>query len=1056
MKQPRWNPISQERPCPVCRSIRGGCKMTDTAKAVWCTLPDLVADPESAGLSWYVITKPREGAKGVLYSALNDAGDPWITRLAPPSDRTEEADKWTERNTRLAVTLAGQAKPSPRVEEYLRARGIPIEKLPGGVVPASLQFLPNCPAGNGGREAPSGPAMVARILEIHDVDGRPTPVQSGLHRTFLDPAGAPRKRDTDEFWASNKQMLGQCNGRGIWLGKPSGILFIAEGIETTLSGMAAIGCAGLVSLSSEGMQVLSVPLSAVKPLPGAGEQPAGPGKIHTIIIGADANRGGMRKDQEAHATEMAETFSELNLPREVWLSIARKPTGLRAACLLRERLQAAYPWVTVFVKAPTAEIVPDLMVVAEKGTYQGLSVPKKGEDGKAGGVDWNDVLNAVGLEATRSALMKGVDVDTGAKIAAGYQGPMEQMRSVWDATDEVPVASTDGGMGGNGGRGNSVGLFPGGSGGDDPGNAGGGGRHFAVIRGGARDGERRLVLPSEDLHLARMFLEDVCAPPRGRDRAGRGLYLMSRPGDKEGHVVSRFREGRWERSSLGVVMKHVREYLTRGCKANETMKGIDYVPFDPSEAKVRAVARAALDECMVVTQRTRFWMRPLFDDAGRPRWGRSESEIAVEAAELGKPEPEQVLTFTNCQLSQMDLVKGVCAPWANSELLYNETVFPYQLPIDEFRKCLEGGSFDEMVEKHAPIFHAWFRGLEFDDDERALAQRSLGYFQTSSTAIKPNNILLLVGPKDSGKGTMGTVYELGVGEDNVATSTFRAMGQPFHMASWRHKLMVYIDEAEQMGYDASAEAVEIMKILSGGGKWNIRDLYEKANPNERLMVRFLVSCNELPEMQDRSGAWLSRLRFLNFRKSHSAKLDPKIKEGIKREGLGIVVWGIEGMLQGFGEVLPQPESSDTVVSLMKGVTNPLDEFLDEWFDIVKGPAGADESVFLSNELIHLAYCVRFKKGNPDPRRRGRVIKSLLSPLQDRGWRGKHAQPRQEVDKPDGTGVIRARPGGYTGLKLTAAALEAIAEYERGRDGVKVYGPSQPFLSHDDPAPDPTR
>lgn len=1058
MKKPTWLYIGTETPCPICGSVGGRppCRFTRTQKAVYCTHPDVVADPGAVPAAWQMIRPRYEGEHGVLFSALTPEGGMYITKISAPTDRTdkiEEIERW-KRGT--ALSLADRARPSVRVEEYLRARGIPIERLPGGVVPAALKFLEHCPSRNGGREDPCGPAMVARIMEIKDVDGKPHAETAAIHRTFLDPGGAPRKREPDEIIEDVKKTLGQVKGRGIYLGGPQdyrGVLFIAEGIETTLSGMAAIGCPGYVGVSADGVESLSVPLSLVKPVAGAPE--GARFKVHTIIIGADCNKAGAARDVEQAAANLHKQWGHEGITLALAKWLVTLPTGLRAATTAMHRLVACYPWLTVRVKSIKAELLPELVKVAESGTYKGVHVPIAAK----GGVDWNDALNAVGLEKVREALLEGVDLAANEAAAAQWweKGiPAESMRPVWDADVEAREDAEDGrgsSGGGDGGRGKPPTPAPGGSGGNGP--ADGNGRVKVRLQGGPRDGEWRVLLPSEDLELARMFLEDVYGPPGlvGAQRAGRGLFIIARPGVKGELDPAVFDGVRWERVSTALVVKRVREWLTAGAREVFKKDGRELMPYDPSDTKVRSVARSALEQVMVMTGRMRFWMRPLFDETGKAVWSRPEGAIAVETgAEIGRPEADQVLSFRNCQLSELDLVRGDCKPWVNTELLYNETVFPYELPIEEFRDCLEGGSFDAFTKRHAPIFRDWWDNkIALDREEKTLGQQWAGYGMRWSVAMKRNNLLMLVGPKDSGKGTFAVVVELVVGEQNMATSTLREMVQPFHIASWRHKLLVYVDEVEAAGYKENAAAMELIKSITGDGKQNVRDLYEKANANEKLGVRFLISCNEPPDLVDSSGAWLSRVLVLNFRQSNTGNMDPGIKEGIRKEGLGIVVWGIEGMIEGYGKLFNQPARSASVMGVMKAVSNPMDEFIDEWLEILPPTArNIDGSMpHVATEALHEAWCVMRDEGKPEVKMRGRFVKRLLTPLQSRGWQGEYRQPRDKVTLPDGT-IETVRVAGYTQLRLSQMAVNAIVDYRRAAAGVIPYSNDhlQPGLPRD--------
>lgn len=142
-----------------------------------------------------------------------------------------------------AVWRASGLAEDTAVRAYLERRGITREVLP--VMPACLRFHPALgymvegARGKGRREVWRGPAMVAAIQRA---DGQ----GSAVHRTWLDldrPKGKAEIVDpgTGQVLES-KKVLGSKKGGVIRLLTPPGpwsVLVMGEGIETTLSALAA-------------------------------------------------------------------------------------------------------------------------------------------------------------------------------------------------------------------------------------------------------------------------------------------------------------------------------------------------------------------------------------------------------------------------------------------------------------------------------------------------------------------------------------------------------------------------------------------------------------------------------------------------------------------------------------------------------------------------------------------------------------------------------------------------------------------------------------------------
>lgn len=149
------------------------------------------------------------------------------------------------------------------VRTYLRARGVPGALLAAERL-ADVRFVPMGPIaawaeGGDWREVPQAPAMVALMRSMPDMQG------AGVHATFLSPSLTAKmvrqRRDGSAY--PDRKMLGAAGGAGVLLPgiggySPDCPLFVGEGIETTLSGMAIAGASaaacGLAALSLNNLQ----------------------------------------------------------------------------------------------------------------------------------------------------------------------------------------------------------------------------------------------------------------------------------------------------------------------------------------------------------------------------------------------------------------------------------------------------------------------------------------------------------------------------------------------------------------------------------------------------------------------------------------------------------------------------------------------------------------------------------------------------------------------------------------------------------------------------------
>ncbi len=1114
MSMPKWFPCHDQRPCPVCKSSRPGrdgspCRVRETdghVDVVWCTLDSLREDPGAAPGGWWLIRHPTEGETGVLLSPMVD-GAPKVKECKPPPDErvARDADKWKQMGIDRAVSIwKGTSSDTVggalggRVAAYLKARGIDLARLPEEEgrakdgLPQSIRWHARCPAQSANREAECGPAMVARIVEIGEKDGREFLATTGVHRTFLDPAGAPKKRQVIEdskWWSGSKQMLGACNGRAVWLSRvfPRGAMVVGEGIETTLSAMTATGLGGWALLSAGGIQEMKVHLRLVHPKTGP---------VQTIIVAADLNkppasrevidvllgRGSAGELSKGDQRKLDNLFSRAEkiagvqvpgLPIAEARRLASLATGVQSGEILKARVELVYPWVRVEVRVPTAAAFPELVQVVEGGGEVG----KPGADGKPSSVDWNDVLQACGPERVAAALLDGIDLAGNQVRARGWEAPVAMAGDVDEddgLRDEPPPGDAFGSadtppdpLGRSeertrGGAGAAGGSAAGGSGRGGKGNGGKppsqGGAGAAPSDDGdgwgrnvqLEDRSWRPLLPWDDQVLARLFLETFYSPA-GPHRPRSGFHLMSTPGPKREVVLHRFDGTVWAEISPRVIEGEVQTWLTEGARAEELKHGTRHVPFEPSASKVRDVVRAIENAVLVMCDEDRFWVKPAFDDRGEALWW-DAAWGKHDKVHAGKPKPEQILTFLNVQLARSDLERGIWNPMRCSPLLYNRTCFPYELPMEQFKYCLEGGSFDEMIEQYAPVWkNIYLKELGWDDAEIGFLQLLGGYWQCFDLSHKECNLTVFTGDGDTGKSTAEDAVTLMVGEQNIVkTSIEDVAGDQFHLSSYRHKLLAVVSEQEWTDRASRNKFKRVIKTLTGGGTLNTRGMYEKARENDRLWTRILYIANELPEMEDNSGALLNRVRVLDFRRVvDKDKLDPTVRQRVKQEGLGLVIWALEGLIKGYNVTrFEQPSGSSNPMRIFADFSSGMENFVRDWLTITQGPGAAyeDDQAFLSSRRLHEAFC-KWKGWDPAKSEAAVTNRKIFAMLRKCGWRSEYSQPLRRDPKNSNDQTV-PRDSGYKGLRLSAHAEKMMSYTEGAAAGSSSGGGSgQPDLAY---------
>jgi putative DNA primase/helicase len=98
----------------------------------------------------------------------------------------------------------------------------------------------------------------------------------------------------------------------------------------------------------------------------------------------------------------------------------------------------------------------------------------------------------------------------------------------------------------------------------------------------------------------------------------------------------------------------------------------------------------------------------------------------------------------------------------------------------------------------------------------------------------------------------------------------------------------------------------------------------------KLAVRFSILTNELPKLNDPSGALVGRLVVLRQTKSWYGREDTQLTDTLLKELPGILLWAIEGWqrLRKRGH-FKQPESGLKLVREMEDLSSPIGAFIRE-------------------------------------------------------------------------------------------------------------------------------
>lgn len=236
--------------------------------------------------------------------------------------------------------------------------------------------------------------------------------------------------------------------------------------------------------------------------------------------------------------------------------------------------------------------------------------------------------------------------------------------------------------------------------------------------------------------------------------------------------------------------------------------------------------------------------------------------------------------------------------------------------------------------------HIGFLSQLWQKDEQSIAtlQEWFGYMLTPDT--RQHKILMLVGPKRSGKGTIARILRELVGPENTASPTLASLGTNFSLWPLLGKTVALIHDARLSGRTDAAVVTERLLSISGKDAQTI-DRKFLSPVTTKMMVRFMVLTNELPKLADSSGALPGRMIVLRLTESFFGREDKTLTDRLLTELPGILLWSIAGWEQlherGHFE---QPMTGKEMLEDLENLSSPVGAFVRERCRV--GPGGSVE------------------------------------------------------------------------------------------------------------------
>jgi putative DNA primase/helicase len=241
----------------------------------------------------------------------------------------------------------------------------------------------------------------------------------------------------------------------------------------------------------------------------------------------------------------------------------------------------------------------------------------------------------------------------------------------------------------------------------------------------------------------------------------------------------------------------------------------------------------------------------------------------------------------------------------------------------------------------------WLRFLDdlWAEDPTAIdtLQEWFGYSLTTDT--RQHKILMLVGPKRGGKGTIGRVLTALLGATNVCSPTLSSLGTNFGPWQLVDRQLAIIADARLSGRQDQHIIAERLLSISGEDLQTI-DRKFKEPWTGRLAVRFFILTNELPRIADASTALPSRFIVLPLTRSFLGCEDHALTYRLLAELPGILNWTLDGWhhLDQRGHFL-QPASGADLIQELEDLSSPVATFVRDRCTVAPGATVACSTLY---------------------------------------------------------------------------------------------------------------
>lgn len=229
----------------------------------------------------------------------------------------------------------------------------------------------------------------------------------------------------------------------------------------------------------------------------------------------------------------------------------------------------------------------------------------------------------------------------------------------------------------------------------------------------------------------------------------------------------------------------------------------------------------------------------------------------------------------------------------------------------------------------------WLKFLEQvwpnDQESQNTLQEMFGYLLTADTSQQ--KMFMLIGPKRSGKGTIGRVLSSLLGRNNIASPTLTSLTTQFGLQPLIDKLVALVPDARVSSQSNTQAIVERLLMVSGEDCITV-DRKHTDSWTGTMSARFVILTNETPQLGDSSGALSGRFITLAMDQSFYGREDHGLTARLLAELPAIFRWALDGRdrLKQRGYFI-QPAAGVEAADELAEINSPIGLFVAEMCDV---------------------------------------------------------------------------------------------------------------------------